>query len=116
MPIVLSLISHTNAGKTTLLRTLLRQDVGETGDRAHVTVEAKCYPLIELPDGESLQLWDTPGFGANLAKLAGRIRQESNPIGWILHQVWDRHRDASLFHSQTALRNVKEHADVVVYI
>ena len=39
--VVLSLISHTNAGKTTLLRTLLRQDVGEIADRAHVTVESK---------------------------------------------------------------------------
>jgi hypothetical protein len=116
MPIVLSLISHTNAGKTTLLRTLLRQDVGEVGDRAHVTVEAKRHTLIETADGESIQLWDTPGFGVNLARLASRIRQESNPVGWLLHQVWDRHRDASLFHSQTALRNVKEHADVVVYI
>ncbi|MBL9154413.1 MAG: DUF3482 domain-containing protein [Verrucomicrobiales bacterium] len=116
MPIVFSLISHTNAGKTTLLRTLLRQDVGEVEDRAHVTVEAKCYPLIEAPDGEALHLWDTPGFGSNLSKLASRIRQEANPIGWFLHQVWDRHRDASLYHSQTALRNVRDHADVVVYV
>lgn len=116
MSIVLSLISHTNAGKTTLLRTLLRRDVGEVGDRAHVTVEATGYPLVATADGDALELWDTPGFGANLAKLAGRIRAETNPIGWLLHQVWDRHRDPSLFHSQTALRNVKEHADVVVYI
>lgn len=116
MPIVVSLISHTNVGKTTLLRTLLREDVGEVGDRAHVTVEAKAYPLIETEDGEALHLWDTPGFGSNLAKLAGRLRQEAHPIGWFLHQVWDRHRDASLFHSQTALRNVREHADVVLYV
>ena len=31
------LISHTNAGKTTLVRTLLQQDVGEVRDAAHVT-------------------------------------------------------------------------------
>jgi predicted membrane GTPase involved in stress response len=33
----LSLVSHTNAGKTTLVRTLLAQDVGEVRDAAHVT-------------------------------------------------------------------------------
>ena len=33
----LSLVSHTNIGKTTLARTLLMRDVGEVADRAHVT-------------------------------------------------------------------------------
>ncbi len=115
--IVLSLISHTNAGKTTLLRTLLRQDVGEVADRAHVTVESKSHVMLETEDETAiLELWDTPGFGANLAKLAGRLRKEKNPVGWILHQLWDRHRDASLFYSQEALRNVRDLADVVLYV
>lgn len=115
--IVLSLISHTNAGKTTLLRTLLRQDVGEVADRAHVTVESKRYLLLETEDeSASLELWDTPGFGANLAKLTSRLRQQKNPIGWMLHQVWDRHRDPSLYYSQEALRNVQDLADIVLYI
>ncbi len=35
--VALSLISHTNAGKTTLARTLLDQDVGEVRDAPHVT-------------------------------------------------------------------------------
>ena len=38
--ISLSLISHTNAGKTTLARTLLSESVGEVRDSAHVTVQA----------------------------------------------------------------------------
>ena len=45
--IALSLISHTNAGKTTLARTLLARDVGEVRDAPHVTTEATAYPLIE---------------------------------------------------------------------
>ena len=115
--IVLSLISHTNAGKTTLLRTLLRQDIGEIGDRAHVTVESKPYEMIRTEDDSSvLELWDTPGFGANLAKLASRLRRQKNPIGWIMHQVWDRRKDPSLFYSQEALRNVQNQADVVLYV
>ena len=33
----LSLVSHTNVGKTTLARTLLGRDIGEVRDEAHVT-------------------------------------------------------------------------------
>ena len=33
----LSLVSHTNVGKTTLARTLLARDIGEVRDEAHVT-------------------------------------------------------------------------------
>ena len=81
--IILSLISHTNVGKTALARTLLRQDVGEVADRAHVTVASEAYTLIES-DGLTAKLWDTPGFGSNLAKLTKRIRSSGNPLGWIL--------------------------------
>ena len=45
--VTLSLISHTNVGKTTLARTLLRRDVGEVMDQAHVTEEAEAFTLIE---------------------------------------------------------------------
>ena len=44
--IALSLISHTNAGKTTLARTLLSQSVGEVRDEAHVTLASTAYALI----------------------------------------------------------------------
>lgn len=113
--IVLSLISHTNVGKTALARTLLRADVGEVADSAHVTIVPESYPLIRL--GEyTARLWDTPGFGSNLAKLAKRIRTSSNPISWILHQIWDRTQDRSLWCSQEAIRNVQSDADVVLYL
>ncbi|NLT70200.1 MAG: GTPase domain-containing protein [Verrucomicrobiaceae bacterium] len=113
--IVLSLISHTNVGKTALARTLLREDVGEVADSAHVTVVPESYPLIES-EGYAARLWDTPGFGSNLAKLAKRLRSSGNPVGWILHQVWDRTRDLSLWCSQEAIRNVQADADVVLYL
>tara|TARA_R110002096_G_scaffold397401_2_gene593325 strand:+ start:4631 stop:6103 length:1473 start_codon:yes stop_codon:yes gene_type:complete len=113
--IVLSLISHTNVGKTALARTLLRRDVGEVADSAHVTVVPEAYPLIEN-DGFTARLWDTPGFGSNLAKLAKRLRSSKNPVGWILHQVWDRNRDKSLWCSQEAIKNVQAEADVVLYL
>lgn len=113
--VVLSLISHTNVGKTALARTLLRRDVGEVADSAHVTVVPEAYELIS-DGGWTARLWDTPGFGANLAKLAKRLRSSENPVGWILREVWDRHRDKSLWCSQQAVRNVREDADVVFYL
>jgi len=112
--ITLSLISHTNVGKTTLARTLLRRDVGEVADQAHVTESSEAHSLIETTDAR-LMLWDTPGFG-DTRRLIDRLRREREPLGWLLHQVWDRIADRPLFCSQRAVRNVKEEADVVLYL
>ena len=46
--IALSLVSHTNVGKTTLARTLLQRDIGEVRDEAHVTLAAERQTLIAL--------------------------------------------------------------------
>src|SRR5438046_6431038 len=113
--IALSLISHTNAGKTTLARTLLGRDVGAVRDVQHVTQEATGYPLIETASGDALVLWDTPGFGDS-ARLARRLAQESNPVGWFLSQVWDRFRGRAFFLSQQLMQHVRDHADVVLYL
>ena len=113
--IALSLISHTNAGKTTLARTLLSQAVGEVRDAPHVTTEATPYPLISTAEGDTLILWDTPGFGDS-ARLAKRLRQQGNPIGWFLAQVWDRFRDRAFWLDQLAVGNVRDQADVVLYL
>ena len=113
--IALSLISHTNTGKTTLARTLLRRDVGDVRDAPHVTVEPAAYPLIDTQAGDHLVLWDTPGFG-NSARLARRLAQQGNPVGWFLAQVWDRFRDRAFWLTQQAVRNVRERADVVLYL
>ena len=111
----LSLISHTNIGKTTLARTLVGRDVGEVRDAAHVTDRAEAYVLAETPEGDALRLWDTPGFGDS-ARLARRLQQSGNPIGWFLTQVWDRFRDRPLWSSQQAVRNVREQADLSLYL
>jgi predicted GTPase len=111
----LSLISHTNVGKTTLARTLLRREIGEVRDEAHVTETADAFTLIETPQGDVLRLWDTPGFGDS-ARLSKRLRQSGNPLGWFLTQVWDRYVDRPFFSSQQAIRNVRDEADVVLYL
>jgi GTPase SAR1 family protein len=111
----LSLISHTNVGKTTLARTLLRRDIGEVGDRAHVTDLAESDVLIETSAGDRLVLWDTPGFGDS-ARLLRRLRQTQRPLGWFLSQVWDRFADRPFWCGQQALRTVREATDVVLYV
>jgi hypothetical protein len=110
-----SLVSHTNVGKTTLARSLLGRDVGEVRDAPHVTALAEPFSMIETAQGDILRLWDTPGFGDS-ARLAQRLAQSGNPIGWLLSQVWDRWRDRAFWSSQQAVKNVREVADVVLYL
>ena len=74
--VTLSLISHTNVGKTTLARTLLRRDIGEVLDQAHVTEVSEAHELVALGD-DRLMLWDTPGLGDS-ARLVSRLRNEHN--------------------------------------
>jgi hypothetical protein len=113
--IELSLVSHTNSGKTTLARTLLGANVGEVRDEAHVTSVTEPYTMIESPDGDVLRLWDTPGFGDSV-RLAKRLGQRANPIGWFLSEVWDRWRDRPFWSCQQAMKNVRDQADVVLYL
>jgi hypothetical protein len=113
--VALSLISHTNIGKTTLARTLLRKDIGLVADRAHVTLENQKYTVLETEAGESLQLWDTPGF-PNCQKILSRLQGAKNPIVRIVTEVWDRFRDRPSWCAQQAVLNVQQEADVVLYL
>ncbi|OVZ56857.1 GTP-binding domain-containing protein [Pigmentiphaga sp. NML080357] len=113
--IQLCLVSHTNAGKTTLARTLLGADVGEVRDAAHVTQTADAYRLLATDDGDELYLWDTPGFGDS-ARLAKRLGMTGNPLGWFLTEVWDRVSDRAFWLSQRALQAARDNADVVLYL
>lgn len=111
----ISLVAHTNVGKTTLARTLLGRDVGEVRDEAHVTAEAEPHTLLESTAGDRLLLWDTPGFGDS-ERLARRLAQAGNPLGWLLTEVWDRWRDRAFWASQHAVRHVLGQTDVALYL
>jgi hypothetical protein len=113
--IELSLVSHTNAGKTALARTLLGHDIGEVRDEPHVTTFAEVHTLIETSEGDALRLWDTPGFGDSV-RLARRLEQSGNPVGRLFASTWDRYRDRAFWSSQQAAKNVRDHADVVLYL
>ncbi len=113
--IEITLISHTNAGKTTLARTLLGRDIGEVRDAPHVTEIAEAHTLLQTDAGDELRLWDTPGFGDS-ARLVQRLRLADNPIGWLLREVWDRYRDRPFWCSQQAVRAARDNTDVVLYL
>ncbi|MGE5169931.1 MAG: DUF3482 domain-containing protein [Rudaea sp.] len=113
--IALSLIAHTNIGKTALARTLLGRDIGEVRDAPHVTAIAERHALVETARGDVLYLWDTPGFGDS-ARLARRLATYDRPIVRFLAMTWDRWRDRPLWSSQQAVRNVRDDADVVLYM
>jgi hypothetical protein len=111
----LALLSHTNVGKTTLARTLLRKDIGAVMDRAHVTETAEAHVLLRSDAGDELVLWDTPGFGDSV-RLLRRLEQSGQPLGWFLTQVWDRLADRPFWCSQQAMRTARDAADVVLYV
>ena len=113
--IALSLVAHTNVGKTTLARTLLGRDVGEVRDAPHVTEFAEGHLLLASAQGDRLWLWDTPGFGDSV-RLARRMRQQGSPLGWLLSQAWDRWRDRAFWASQQALGHVRERSDLLLYL
>ena len=115
MIINLSLVSHTNIGKTSLARTLLRRDIGQAVDQAHVTDTAEAHELVSTKEGDALLLWDTPGMGDS-ARLLKRLIRSADASGWLLTQVWDRWIDRPFFSSQLAMRAVREHCDVVLYL
>ncbi len=115
LKINLSLVSHTNVGKTTLARTLLGRDIGEVEDRSHVTTDPEDYVMLRSPDDSEMVLWDTPGFGDSV-RLAKRLEARSNPIGWFTSEVWDRLTDKTLWLNQQALKHVKEISNVILYL
>ena len=110
-----ALISHTNNGKTTLARTLLGTDIGEVRDAANVTLTSESYLLLTSAHGDTLRLWDTPGFGDSV-RLLKRLAMSGNPIGWFLREVFDRFRDRAFWLSQQALQTAQDSADVVLYL
>lgn len=111
----LALVSHTNVGKTTLARTLLRRDVGDVLDQAHVTELAGRHVLLDVEGAPSLVLIDTPGFGDS-ARLARLLADQEDPIGWLLAQRWDPVEDRPRWCCQAAARAVRTHADLVLYL
>jgi hypothetical protein len=110
--IAISLAGHTNLGKTTLARTLLRRDIGVVDDRPHVTDIADGHVMAKDEQAEVV-LWDLPGFGDSV-RLKQRLRR-TGIVAWLLG-TFDRWADRPLWCSQQCLLNAKNDADVVLYL
>lgn len=111
----LTLLSHTNVGKTTLLRTLTGKDVGEVLDQAHVTDRATPHTLLSTPQGAELVLWDSPGFGDSM-RLLRMLREHEDPLGWLESQSFDPHAERAMYCDREALLGVRGRADAVLYL
>ncbi|MDN5842040.1 MAG: GTPase/DUF3482 domain-containing protein [Alcaligenaceae bacterium] len=69
-PIVLAVVGHTNTGKTSLLRTLLRDpDFGEVADQPGTTRHVESAQLLIGDGPPALTLRDTPGLEDSMAVL-----------------------------------------------
>ena len=111
--IALALVSHTNAGKTSLLRTLLDREVGEVADRPDVTTGIDEHELVATEDARLVVL-DTPGLGDSEA-LPARL-QRRPWVAWMLREVRDRLRDPRLWREQHLARDLRKRADLVLYL
>lgn len=80
-PIRIAVVGHTNAGKTSLLRTLTRQvDFGEVSDRPGTTRHAEAIDL-KVNGVPAVRFTDTPGLEDSVALLEflSRLPGESRP-------------------------------------
>lgn len=123
--IQLVLASHTNAGKTTLMRTLLRRKIGIVEDHEHTTDEAEAHTLLQTESAE-LILWDTPGFG-NVPAVIKEIKKEGK-IASILKKIpgipgflkknFGKYgkTERSLYCSQKAVQTAWDQADLMLYL
>ena len=68
-PLVIAIVGHTNAGKTSLLRTLTRQvDFGDVSDRPGTTRHAEAIDL-RIDGAVAVRFIDTPGLEDSVALL-----------------------------------------------
>ncbi|HEY9865785.1 MAG TPA: DUF3482 domain-containing protein [Candidatus Obscuribacterales bacterium] len=71
----IAVAGHTNTGKTTLIRTLMRTVVGEVGDSPNVTQEGQAYSY----SGLQATFVDTPGFQHGLTVTLYLDAKEADP-------------------------------------
>ena len=110
----ITLISHTNAGKTTLARKCSGRDMVKCGP-PHVTEIAEAHTLLQSAAGDVLRYGIRRALGDS-ARLVQRLRLADNPIGWLLREIWDRYSDRPFWCSQQAVRAARESSDVVLYL
>jgi len=114
-----AVVGHTNTGKTSLLRTLMRDvDFGEVSDRPAVTREVEAA-VLRAGGTPALELFDTPGLedSIGLLETLDRRRGERRLDGIdVLHEFLESAEAGARFAQEAkALRQVLA-SDVALYV
>lgn len=115
-----AIVGHTNTGKTSLIRTLLRdENFGEIAD-ASGTTRSVARTAVLAGDREVLALYDTPGFEDSSALLDAIEHQETTATpDSPAQQVRDFVAQASVdseFEQENKVLLQALHSDVLLYI
>jgi GTP-binding protein EngB required for normal cell division len=104
--ISIAVVGHTNTGKTTLIRTLMKSSIGEVGDSANVTKKGGSYFF----EGLQATFIDTPGFqyASNLMMYLDSLNE--NP-DFKMSQSWKE----KMVYDLDAIASI-ESTDVVLYV
>jgi hypothetical protein len=114
----IGIVGHTNAGKTSLVRTLTRNRAfGEVADRGGTT---RRVSAATLDDGEAthLRLWDSPGLEnapTLLDQLDGISTQRHDPLA-ALRRLLDDARTARQFPEETRVLELALSCDILLYV
>ncbi|MEK0191825.1 GTPase [Microcoleus anatoxicus] len=104
--ISIAVVGHTNTGKTTLIRTLMKTSIGEVGDSANVTKKGQSYFF----EGLQATFIDTPGFqyASNLMMYLDSLNE--NPE-FKMSQSWQE----KMVYDMNAIASI-ESSDLVLYV
>jgi hypothetical protein len=112
--IALSFISHSKKVKSTMLHTLLGDNMEVENEANLVNESGSIHILIETPHSEQLLLWDIPELG-NSNFVVKPSQDSVNFFGTIKSQVWDRLSDNSNLENQQITSNIRSDSDVILY-
>ena len=117
-PLQMAVVGHTNAGKTSLVRTLLRSnDFGEVDDRGGTTRAVR--PALLTADGQTLiVLHDSPGL-ENAAELLDwlerrRVNRHDGPTR--IRELLDDPRARARFDQEAHVLDLMSRINVALYV
>lgn len=117
-PVIIGVVGHTNTGKTSLVRTLLRLGrFGEIADRAGTTRHVEAAQLM-IQGRPVIELRDTPGLEDSiaLAELLQTIIDQGNPGRKALQYLIEHHQAHSEFEQEIKVLKQALACDVLFYV
>ncbi|MGO3345642.1 MAG: DUF3482 domain-containing protein [Marinomonas sp.] len=118
MSISLLVVGHANTGKTSLIRTLLRQQsFGEVSNQAGTTRHVESVS-IKLEGKDLLTLTDTPGFEDSIGLWQTRQQapfDQYQGAEWIIH-FCQSHLANDLFEQEAKILKQLNRCDIILYV